>query len=181
MIGLVAALVGGIIAGVKTPFVAPAIYLLSRYRKNPFLISFGVYCISLSYEFRVTNVFDLDPITVLSVLLPTILLLEDGLNEDRSGSFPEYLLAAFMLSGLIFREIFVFSTLLALMNMVAEDRAKRGAAILAAGALILAAGLFVIRSFLDVPGGASTQAAVVTSITAFAVLLFWRRADFEKI
>ena len=71
--GVFAPIVGGLMIGAKVPLFSPIVYVLSRLRRDLFLIGFAVYCIALGYEIAISSVYEVDYMVILAVILPTML------------------------------------------------------------------------------------------------------------
>jgi hypothetical protein len=174
MIGIVAAIIGGLIVGLKTPLLSPVIYL-SKFRKDLFLILFFVYCLVLGYELEITNIYNANLITIFAVLLPSILLLDAGLRGESSG-LVGYILVVAILIGWFVREVFVIAVLLALFYHFSKDNPKRGVFVVVVSISLLIVGLVFGKSMLNLLGGSSTQVVFISAISILIVLLFWRVA-----
>ena len=175
MIAVIAAIIGGLMVGLKTPLFSPLIYL-SKFRKNLFLVLFFAYCLALGYELKITNVYNINLTIIFAVVLPTILLLDAGLRGESKSSV-SYLIGAIILIGWFFRELFVIGVLLALSYHFSKDCPKRGIFVVLFSISLLIVGLIFGKSMLDLLGGSSTQVAFISSITLLIVLLFWRKIE----
>ena len=174
MIGVVAAIIGGLIVGLKTPLLSPVIYL-SKFRKDLFLVLFFVYCLALGYELEITNIYDANLMTIFAVVLPSVLLLDAGLRGESRG-LVSYIIAATILIGWFVREVFVIAVLLALFYHFSEDHPKRGVFVVLVSISLLIIGLILGKNTLDLFGGSSTQVVFISAISILIVLLFWRVA-----
>ena len=179
MIAVVAAIVGGLIAKLKTPLLSPAIYL-SKFRKGVFLILFFIYCLALGYELEIANVYSTNPITIFAVILPSILLLDAGLRGE-SRDLVSYILIAAILAGLFIREVFIVAVLVALFYHFSKDNPKSGVFTALVSISLLFGGLVFCQSTLNLLGGSSTQVVFISAISVFIVLLFWRKIEKIKI
>ena len=180
MIPIVASIIGGIIAGLKTPLISPILYLVKS-RKDVFLILFFAYCIALCYEFELDNIYTADPLIILAVILPSILLLDSGLKGGDKANIKEIifdsknLLILPMLIGLFIKEVFIIAVLLALLHNFSEDHPKKGVLAVAFAISLLIIGLIVCEDVLDLIGGATTQVAFIAALTTFiGIIIFWR-------
>jgi len=174
MIGVVAAIIGGLIVGLKTPLLSPVIYL-SKFRKDLFLVLFFVYCLALGYELEITNIYDANLMTIFAVVLPSVLLLDAGLRGESRG-LVSYIIAATILIGWFVREVFVIAVLLALFYHFSKDNPKRGVFVVLVSTSLLIIGLVFSKSMLNLLGSSSTQVVFISAISILIVLLFWRVA-----
>ena len=174
MIGVVAAIIGGLIVGLKTPLLSPVIYL-SKFRKDLFLVLFFVYCLALGYELEITNIYDANLMTIFAVVLPSVLLLDAGLRGESRG-LVSYIIAATILIGWFVREVFVIAVLLALFYHFSKDNPKRGIFVVLVSTSLLIIGLVFSKSMLNLLGSSSTQVVFISAISILIVLLFWRVA-----
>jgi hypothetical protein len=170
---VIAAIIGGIIAGLKIPLLSPVVYFL-KFRRDVFLIAFFAYALALGYEFEVSNIYEANWIAVIGVVLPSLLLLDSGLRGD--GIRPDQLpFAAAFVAGLFVHEVFAAAVIVALLYHFAKDYPKRGILAAITGVSVLALGLVLGESILNVTGGASTQVVFISSVSVLTALLFWRQ------
>jgi len=184
IIAVIAAAVGGLIAGLKLPLLLllPMFVLGIRNNKDIFLLLFFVYALAIGYEFEVANLYELDLITVMSVIVPTLLLLDSGLRlrskEEEAEIKTLILFVVAFVIGWFVREVFVVAVLVALIYEFSRDNARRGvfAAIISSSLLIAA--LVLGRGVLNMEGGAATQTVFIAAVsTLIAVVFFWRQRD----
>ncbi len=175
MISVVSAIVGGLIVGVTVPFMAPILYVTSKYSKRIFLVSFALYSIFIGYEYELSNIYHSDPMSLIGIVIPTLLLLDSGLREDMSFKHYHIFLLSLLFSGLIFREVFLFGLTLLLVEHFKDEASNRSTLTVIISISILLLGLYVSQTFLDTLGGSSTQVSFISSIAIFSSLLFWRR------
>jgi len=174
VISAISAIVGGMIAGVKLPLFSPILYIMSKFSKRLFLVSFGVYTILLGYEYELMSIYSSDPVFLMALTIPTLLLLDSGLKNNLNFCRRHMILAGMIILGLLIHEIFVVAVVMALIDNFSEDRSKRGSLIIIFGISVLIFGLYLSRSVLDVLGGSASQVVFISSITVFTALLFWR-------
>lgn len=179
MIAVVAAIIGGLIVGLKTPLISPVIYL-SKFRKDIFLVLFFVYCLMLGYELEINNIYDANLITIFAVVLPSVLILDAGLRGE-SRSLVSYVIGAIILIGWFLRELFVIGVLLALFYHFSKDCPKRGVFVVLLSISLLIVGLIFGKSMLNLLGSSSTQVAFISAISILIVLLFWRKIEKAKL
>lgn len=163
---------GGLIAGLRLPLLfLPLMFVTGiKNKKDIFLLVFSVYALAIGYECEVTNLYEADMVKVVSVVVPSLLLLDSGLKIRLKGeetSFAQVPLIAFIIAfviGWFVREVFVaagivFSLLLA--------------------ALVLGQGV------LNLEGGGATQVVFIAAVsTLIALVFFWRkreRVEFELL
>lgn len=172
MISISASIVLGLVLDIKILFFSPLVYLLSYWRKETFLIAFLFYSLFLGYEFKLEDLYKLE-IHAISILIATILLLEEGINVRKMRSL-DYLLSLSMLFGILFVEATLIILLLSFFHRFYQDIPKKGIL-----ALLLPIFLIFIFIFLepqiDFLGSTATQAMVISSITALVCLIFIRR------
>lgn len=153
IIAVFAAALGGLIAGLKLPLLLlPLIYVLNyTNKKDILLLVFSVYALAIGYEFEVSNLYETDLVKVVSVVVPSLLLLDSGLrlrtklNGEREGF---------------------------------KLKARRGVfAALISSSLLLAA-LVLGQGVLNLEGSAATQVVFIAAVsTLIALLFFWRKRD----
>jgi|Deesub1362A_J573_1020465.scaffolds.fasta_scaffold00471_19 hypothetical protein len=182
MIAVLAAVVGGLIAGIYTPLLSPVLYLLKS-RRDLFLLLFLAYCLALGYEFEVANVYEADVVAVLAVILPSILLLDSGLKGKESSlrGLIAYAAALAILIGLFVREVFVLGVIIALFHHFSRDYPRRGAAVSLAGISLLILGLFAGSGMLNLPGGAPSQVVFISAVGILLALFFWRNIKTTEL
>ena len=188
IIAVIAAATGGLIAGLKMPLLLlPLIYVSTfKEKKDIFLLLFFGYALAIGYEFEVANLYELDLITVLSVVLPSLLLLDSGLRsrlglKEEKTSFAQVPFIAFSIAfviGWFVREVFVAAVFGALIYEFSKDNARKGIfAVLIVFSLLIAA--FALgQGVLNLEGGAATQAVFIAAVsTLIALVFFWRKMD----
>lgn len=170
---LIACVAGGLIAGVYTPLLSPLVYLSSRFRKNLFLLLFSLYSLALTYELGMATVYSTAlAFPIFTVLLPSLLLLDEGLKGWGRAGYP---LIPLLLLGFLFRELFALAVLIAFLLHFSSDRPGRGVYVALAGASLLFLGLALGRGALDLPGGVSAQVAFIAGAAVLSALpLYWR-------
>ncbi len=172
MIAVVAAIIGGLIAGLKTPLILPPVIYLSKFRKDVVLILFFVYCLALGYEFEVANIYNADIIAIFAVILPSVLILDAGLRGENEGLI-NYILIVTILIGWFVRVIFIIAVLIAFFYHFSKDRPKRGIFVVVTGTSLLIVGFVFGEEMLNLLGGSSTQVVFISAISILVVLLFW--------
>ncbi len=177
MIPIISAIIGGVIAGINTPVLSPVVYLISKYSTRLFLLSFAVYSIALGYEFELTSIYHFDPISVLAVIIPTLLLLDSGLKNSMKFGIQNGILSILLFSGLFLRELFILGLILSLINHFQSDLSTRAVIAVLFGMTLFISGVYVLRGYIDFIGGTATQVVVISSITLFSTLVFWRKVD----
>ncbi len=175
MIAVVAAIIGGLIVGLKTPLFSPVVYL-SKFRKDLFLILFFVYCLMLGYELEITNIYNINLIMIFTIILPSILLLDTGLRGERK-ELASYIIITTILIGWFVREIFIIAVLISLFYHFSKDNPKRGVFVVLASISLLIVGLVFSKSMLNLLGGSATQVAFISAISILIVLLFWKKIE----
>ncbi|MDI6885193.1 MAG: hypothetical protein QMD22_02375 [archaeon] len=155
LIAVIAAAIGGLIAGLRMPLLLlPLIYVLKyKDKKDVFLLVFSVYVLATGYEFEVSNLYELDLVKVLSVVIPALLLLDSGLRsrlKEEKTSFYEF----------------------------SKNKARRGVfAALISFSLLLAA-IVLGQSVLNMEGGTATQVVFIAAVsTLVALVFFWRKRE----
>jgi len=171
MISATASLVLALVLGLKVPAIAPAVYSLRYIRREFFLFAMFVYCLLLSYEYVIDDIYSLK-ISDLAIVLATILLLEEGLNVRKRKTL-DYAFALSMLFGLASLLVLFSLLILSFFYVLYTDRARKGFAAflcLALSALTLA----LFKEDLSHFGSSATQAIVLSAFTAI-FSLFWLR------
>lgn len=175
MIALIAVIIGGIIVGLKTPLLSPLIYL-SRFRRDIFLVLFFIYCLALSYEFEVSNIYEANFYSILIILFSLILFFDSGIKDvNGNGNKINYIFIAFMLIGWFFIEVFIVALLLTFFYHFYKDNPRKGVFAILAPISILGIGLVVLKNELSLFGGGSTQAIFIAAIGILYTLIFWRK------
>lgn len=167
MLAVIASISAGIHAGIFSPLLSPLVYAL-KFRKDLFLFSFLFYSLALGYEFY-SSVYDEK---FIALLLSTILLLDSGLKGERRD-YLSYIIAGLLVSGIFFKEIFLFAIFLAFFNQFRGEKPAKGLLVLP---FVLI--LFAIYSIKDL--AASSQVALTFAISSF-MFLFWMKKRAEAI
>jgi len=186
IIAVIAAAMGGLIAGLKMPLLLLPLIYVSKYKnkKDIFLLVFFVYALAIGYEFEVANIYELDLIRVLSVVVPSLLLLDSGLRlriKEGEVGFAHWHFIAFIIAfviGWFVREVFVAAVFGALIYEFSKDNTRSGIfATLISFSLLLVA-LLLGQSLLKLEGGAATQVVFISAVsTLVALVFFWRKRD----
>jgi hypothetical protein len=180
MIAVVAAIIGGLIIGLKTPLLSPLLYLSKSFRKDLFLILFFVYCLALGYELEITSIYNVNLIVIFAVVLPSVLLLDMGLRGESKG-LVVYIIVAITLIGWFVKELFIIAILLAVFYHFSKDHPKRGVfAVLVCNSMLII-GFVFSKSILNQLGSSSTQVVFISAICILIVLLFWRKTETIKL
>ncbi|HJH27151.1 MAG TPA: hypothetical protein C5S37_10390 [Methanophagales archaeon] len=186
LLAVIAAAIGGLIAGLKLPLLLlPLIYVSTfKEKKDIFLLLFFGYTLAIGYEFEVANLYELDLITVLSVVVPSLLLLDSGLRsrlKEEKPSFAQVPFIAFVIAfviGWFVREVFVAAVFGALIYEFSKDNARRGIfAVLIVFSLLITA-IVLGQGVLNLEGSAATQVVFISAVsTLIALVFFWRKRD----
>lgn len=186
IIAVIAAAIGGLIAGLRIPLLfLPLMFVTGiKNKKDIFILVFFVYALAIGYEFEVSNLYELDLVKVLSVAVPTLLLLDSGLklrSKEEEAEIKTLILfiIAFVI-GWFVREIFVAAVLIALIYEFSSDNARSGivAALISFSLLLVAIVLGQNQLNLDLEGGAATQVVFISAVsTLIALVFFWRKRD----
>lgn len=181
LIALIAALVGGLIAGLKIPlFLLPMLGISKIKNKNDiFLILFVIYALTIGYEFEVASIYGLDLIKTFSILIPSLLLLDAGLRS-REEEFNRMQFAAFVvffIIGWFLRPIFVIAAFGAFI-LYFSNSTRRGAFITIFSIFLLIVGVIIGESTLNMEGGTATQVVFISALsTLIALVFFWKRVE----
>ncbi len=198
LLAVIAAAIGGLIAGLELPLLLlPVIYVSKiKEKRDLFILLFSVYGLAIGYELEVANLYSADFVKVLSVMVPSLLLLDSGLSSSlrswqgleegkrrrRFTQLPFATLIGFSVSfviGWYIREIFVVAVLVALMYEFSKDN-ERGFGVFAA---VFCFSLFITvivfgQGLLNLEGAAATQAVFIAAVsTLIALVFFWRKRD----
>jgi len=171
MIAVIAAIVSGLIVGIKTPLFSPIIYL-SKFRKDLFLILFFVYCLALGYELKISNIYHTNITTIFAIILSSILLLDAGLRGENRNLITYILIVVILISWFV-KEVFVITVLFAFFYHFSEDHPKRGVITVLVSIFLLIIGLVLGKSMLNLLGSSSTQVVFISAISII-IVLFWR-------
>ena len=171
--GVFAPIVGGLIIGAKVPLFSPIVYVLSRFRRDLFLIGFAVYCIALGCEIGVSSVYEVDYTVVFAVILPTMLLLDCGLRVWEFDRV-ELVLICLILLGLFLEDVFVIAVVTAFVYNFWRDKPKWGGVIAVLSVVILICGLTALKVVLGLIGSSSSQVAFIGAVLAITVVIWLR-------
>ena len=119
MISSASSIVIAISFGLKTPLIAPAVFLLRFFKKEVFAFSFLIYCVLLGYEFSIQSA-ELG-IEALAVILSTILLLEESVSERRRD-FADYILTAIAIFCILDPAMIIAVLLFSILVFIWKDR-----------------------------------------------------------
>ncbi|MEM2191162.1 MAG: hypothetical protein QXU17_02750 [Archaeoglobaceae archaeon] len=173
MISAIVFIVIGINMSLKVPFLAPMVYILRFWKKDAFVVAFLFYSILLCYEFNFENIYLLN-ISTMSLLFANLLLLDEGLKES-SFKIPDYVIAVSMFLGLLYKDVLLFLILFTLFYRFYTDKPKKGLLILFFPAILLI--LFTaFSSEINHLGSTTTQAMVISALTAIICLLLIRKS-----
>ena len=195
LLAVIAAAIGGLIAGLKLPLLLlPVIYVSKIKEKGDlFILLFSVYGLAIGYELEVANLYSADFVKVLSVVVPSLLLLDSGLSlrswqeleegeKRRFTQLPFATLIGFSVSfviGWYIREIFVVAVLVALIYEFSKDNERRFGLFAAVFCFSLFITAIVLgEGLLNLEGAAATQAVFIAAVsTLIALVFFWRKRD----
>ena len=186
-IAVIAAAMGGLMAGLKIPLLFLPFLFISKVKnkKDIFLLLFLVYALAIGYEFEIADVYTADLCMVLSVVIPQLLLLDSGLRDEhqifaKPRIFFIIIISAFVL-GWFVNVVFVGAVLIALAFEFSGDNARRGifAAIISLALLIGA--LALVQGVLNLEGGAATQVVFISAFsTLTALVFFWKGVERQE-
>lgn len=157
MIALVLAFLTGVIYGLKVPLISPLVYLSKFVRKDLFVLLFFVYCIALSYELEISNIYAYSVnMTVIPVAISTILFLDYGLRFDNDlraeiREKKNYVIVGIALAGLIFKEMFLLGSILALFYNFSDTNPRKSISVVVS-VLALVVGLIFLKNLLSIGG-----------------------------
>jgi len=171
----------------------PLIYVSKiKEKRDIFILLFSVYGLAIGYELEVADLYSADFVKVLSVMVPSLLLLDSGLRlrswqgleegKRRFTQLPFATLIGFSISfviGWYIREIFVVAVLVALIYEFSKDNGRRFGLF----ATVLCFSLFITaivlgQGLLNLEGAAATQAVFIAAVsTLIALVFFWRKKD----
>lgn len=171
MISATVSIILALLLNLKTPFLAPIVYLSSYWRKDLFLTSFLFYSLFLGYEFTIGQIFFEVP--AFTLLFATLLLLEEGLVIKKKG-MTQYLLVIFTLIGSLFIEALFTILIATLCYYICQDRPKRGVIVLIFPGFAISLFIFFGEQIVYL-GSTATQAILITSITALVFLVWLRK------
>jgi|Deesub1362A_J573_1020465.scaffolds.fasta_scaffold00052_108 hypothetical protein len=121
MISIVAAVVCGLIFGLKIPFTAPLLLFLST-RKNFLVLGMFAYFLILGYEAQ-----GLDLFSLTSVVASSFLLFIEGLRgRFLFHSMPIYILIALVICGLFIKQLFLIGVIFSIVYLMWEDKPSKG-------------------------------------------------------
>ena len=190
-IAVIAAAIGGLIAGLTLPLLfLPLLYLSKvKRKKDIFLLLFLVYALAIGYQLNVANVYAADLIPVLSVVVPSLLLLDVGLRikEEEEPIFARtkvlfiLIISAFVI-GWFVQEVFVGAVLAVFLYEFSKDHARRGIYAAGIGFSSLIVALVLVQGVLNLEGGAATQVVFIAAFsTLTALVFFWKHVDRREL
>ncbi len=143
-------------------------------RKDVFLILYSIYCIALSYELVIADIYRVDYPVLFYAVIPAILLLDEGLKRLERNFFT-YSIVGIIVAGLFFREIFFAGIILAVIHDFYRDYPRRGPLAVVTGIFMVVAGVVLARNLMEQMGGTATQVVFVAGLTIISAIVFWRR------
>jgi len=172
----------------------PLIYVSKiKEKRDIFILLFSVYGLAIGYELEVANLYSADFVKVLSVMVPSLLLLDSGLSsmswqgleereKRRFTQLPFATLIGFSISfviGWYIHEIFVVAVLVALVYEFSKDNERRFGLFAAVFCFSLFITAIVLgQELLNLEGAAATQAVFIAAVsTLIALVFFWRKRD----
>ena len=187
-IAVIAAAMGGLIAGLKIPLLFLPFLFISKVKnkKDIFLLLFLVYALAIGYEFEIADIYGTDLCMVLSVLIPQLLLLDSGLRDDHPiFAKPKIIfiiiISAFVL-GWFVNAVFVGAILIALAFEFSGDNARRGIFADVISLALLIGALALVQGLLNLEGGAATQVVFISAFsTLTALVFFWKHVDRREL
>jgi len=186
MIALVAVAIGGLIVGLKIPLLLlPLIYITKfKNKKEIFLLLFFIYALAIGYEFEVANLYESGLIEELSIIVPSLLLLDSGLrSKEEKSSFAPIQIAfiiAFVI-GWFVREIFVVAVLGVLLYELSKDNPGKGILAGTIGLSSLVISLALGKALLNFEGSAATEVVFISAVSTLVVLtFFWKKVERIK-
>ena len=175
MIGVVASIVAGAIAGTYVGFLSVIPWIVSLKSRDAGLVAFLLYAIYLGNHISVPTLYSYGSLrTVIITSLSLVLLLDDVLSRRFFPPKHELISIPFLLLGVLFPESFIVGGVLVLISRFRAGKLVVG---LLAGTVLT---FVVLRGYLDYAGAAPAQAAVASAVGVFLVLvlLFWK--TFKK-
>ncbi|MCQ4152897.1 MAG: hypothetical protein NOM71_01390 [Archaeoglobi archaeon] len=167
MISSASAIVIAILYGLKTPFLAPAVFLARFMKKEVSVFLYFLYCVLLSYELSISDMLSIDEAAV-AALLSAILLLDESLSE-RKRNFVDYSIFFLMPLGLLSPPFVILLLLIALLNILWVDRPGLGIAILLYGVIAVYSVTMLFRGMGSYRNPV-TEVLVLSAICAFLIL-----------
>jgi len=190
-IAVIAAAIGGLIAGLTLPLLfLPLLYLSKvKRKKDIFLLLFPVYALAIGYQLNVANVYAADLIPVLSVVVPSLLLLDAGLRikKEEEPIFARtkvlfiLIISAFVI-GWFVQVVFVGAVLAVFLYEFSKDNARCGIYAAGIGFSSLIVALVLVQGVLNLEGGAATQVVFIAAFsTLTALVFFWKHVDRREL
>jgi len=179
MMAVFLAIVGGVLAGTKTPFLSPILYLTRR-KKDLFILAFLVYCLVLGYEVSENNIYEIDILKVFELLIPTVILLDLSL-KNKKISRADYFFSFLALISYFSEIMFTIASFTLLAYNFLEDKPSKGVLIAGISVLALIFVFVVGKRVFDLPGSASTQAIVISALAITTSLVFWKKLERTEI
>ena len=174
MISIIASIVGAFLVGLYTPLLSPLVYVF-RNKKRIFYSLFFFYCLLLSYEVKIPSVyyFSYDYRIIFAVIIPLILLLDEGLKiKHKRESVLELTLIICLLIGFVDFNVYTFTVIVALIyNFL--DFSKKSALLIFGTLLFVFVGFITFKSVFGLIGSAVTQIVFLASISTLVAFFGW--------
>ncbi len=180
VIAVIAAAVGGLIAGLKVPllFLPFLFFAKEKKKKDIFLLLFLLYALAIGYEFEIANIYSTDLPLVLCVVIPQLLLLDSGLKDEHPNFAKPKIIVISIISAFFFgwlvKEVFVGAVLIALAFEFSGENARRGIFAAVSSLALLIGALALAQGMLNLEGGAATQVVFIAAFSTLTALLFFR-------
>ena len=179
-IAVIAAAMGGLIAGLMIPLLfLPFLFIAKvKNKKDIFLLLFLVYALAIGYEFEIANIYGADLCMVLCVVIPQLLLLDSGLKDEHPIFAKPKIFFVIIISAFVFgwfvNEVFVGAVLIALAFEFSSENARRGIFSAVISLALLISALVLVQGVLNLEGGAATQVVFISAFSTLTALLFFR-------
>ncbi|NJE11142.1 hypothetical protein [Thermococcus sp. MAR1] len=175
MIGVISAVIAGLMTGSRVLLLAPLVYIVSRKNRDAGLMAYFLLSLYTGGEVFSSSLYTYDGlVTALVYASSMVLLLDDSLLGRRISRL-ELFVVPFLIAGILFPEAFIAGSVFYFAVRFRIDARVAGVV----GAMLL---LFTAaRGYLDVPGGASNQAVVLAGFALFLAVMTTLRGNLKKV
>lgn len=174
MIGIVSTVIAGLMMGNYVLLLSPLVYLISLKNRDAGLVAYFLFALYTGGEVSSSSLYAYDGLVTALVYASSMVLLLDDCLLKKKMSRLELLATPFLLGGIVVPEAFIAG---AVFYFAVRFRIDRRVAGLTGAMLIL---FIAVRGYLDFPGGASNQDAVLAAFALFLAGITTLRGNLKK-
>lgn len=176
MIGVVASIALALYLRSYVPLLGVGAWLLSLRDRDLGLLGFSVYVLYLANSVPIETVYFYIPaVESLAVALSVVLLLEDVLKRSKKVEGIEAVLSLIVLGGALFPELLVAGAVVYLLTKLRLDYVALSIA------LFLPVVLILFEGNLNIRGGSSLQAGMISAFAVFVMAYGLTRVNVKKV